>query len=708
MKTIIIFLLAFFLATNMCFSANIDQKKAEKVAIHFFYERVNQYEQVRLDEISIKEGFVEMEGAETVLYIFNLNRPGYVIVSASDLVYPVLGYSLNGKYSRTDPPVQFQGLINSYKLQVHYVIENPFVPERFILDEWDRLLTDDPAGLQVFKDEKDIEPMLKTTWGQGIYYNEMCPADPGGPGGHCVTGCVATALGQLVNYFRWPITGLGSYSYSWPPYGTLSADFGNTTYRWNEMGIYLLNSNLPVAEIISHLGISVDMEYSANSSGMTNHKGAYTLRTYFKYSPETQYVFRDSTNLDWDSLLVTHLDKHIPMYYAGWSNPWISGHAFICDGYQGDHHYHFNWGWDGAYDGYFYTDDLSPGGSNFNNAQELIINAFPDTVQYIYPYLCQGADTLKTFDGTIDDGSGPVYDYANDASCSWLIAPDDSVNNISISFLKFETDANDILTIYDGETSAAPVLGTYSGSALPDDVVSTGDKLFISFDSDAASTAPGWLLTYTSEIPVYCSGQVTLTTYWADTFSDGSGPRDYHNGSLCIWRIQPEGAGTVSLFFSSFSTEPENDEVKVYDLVTQELLGEYSGDIGSPGLVATSLSGQMFVTFSTNSSVTDEGWEAYYYADWVGVEEIPSNANVRVFPIPVREKLNISFEHFDAHNVKLDVLSVNAMVVYSEVYQSIGYDHVITINTEGIPNGIYILRISSGEETHYRKIVIQK
>lgn len=707
MRKYIIPLFILLFAANIALSANIDQKQAEKAAIHFFYERINQYENISLSDIKVEEVFVEIQDSETAFYIFNLNHPGFIIVAATDQIYPVLGYSFDGKYSPIDPPVQFQGLIYSYKLQVSYAIDNPFEPADFIRSEWDRLLTDDPNELIVYTDEKDIEPMLTTTWDQGSFYNELCPADAGGPGGHCVTGCVATALGQLVNYFRWPDTGLGSYSYSWPPYGTLSADFGNTTYRWDEMGVALYNTNLPVATILSHLGISVDMEYSANSSGMTNHKGAYTLRTYFKYSPETQYVFRDSTTMDWDSLLITHLDKHIPMYYAGWSNPWISGHAFICDGYQGDHHYHFNWGWGSSYDGYFYTDNLNPGGSNFNNAQELIINAFPDTVLYQYPYYCQGADTLKTFDGTIDDGSGPVYDYSDNASCSWLIAPDDSVNNITISFLKFETDASDVMTIYDGESSTAPVLGTYSGPTLPDDVVSSGDKVFITFDTDGSGVAPGWLLTYSSENPVYCSGLVQLTQYDSDTFSDGSGSRDYHNGTQCLWKILPEGAGTVSLFFDSFKTEEDADYVSVYDLVTLDLLGEYSGDMGQPGMVATSMSGQMFVTWSTNASITDEGWEAYYIADWVGVEELPNNLEIKVYPVPVKDELNISIRNTRASKVQIDLISVSGMTILSQEHSLAGKEN-ISIGTDNITNGIYILRIKTGGEYHFKKIVIQK
>lgn len=180
---------------------------------------------------------------------------------------------------------------------------------------------------------------------------------------------------------------------------------------------------------------------------MYNHKAAYSLRTYFKYSPQTQYVFRDSTSLDWDSLIIAHLDRRMPLYYAGWSVPNDQGHAFVCDGYQGTDYFHFNFGWSGSFDGYFYIDNLTPGGNNFNLAQELIINCYPDTVNYTYPSYCNSAlTTLKFREGTIDDGSGPLHNYQPTAVCNWLLMPqtdEDSISNITLTFDTFEINPSD-------------------------------------------------------------------------------------------------------------------------------------------------------------------------------------------------------------------------------------------------------------------------
>jgi hypothetical protein len=113
----------------------------------------------------------------------------------------------------------------------------------------------------------------------------------------------------------------------------------------------------------------------------------------------------------------------MPLYYAGWSVPNINGHAFVCDGYQNGDYFHFNFGWSGSDNGYYYLDNLTPGGNNFNLAQELIINIYPDTVNYTYPPYCSGSTSLTYKQGSFTDGSGPARDYLQGTDCSWLINP---------------------------------------------------------------------------------------------------------------------------------------------------------------------------------------------------------------------------------------------------------------------------------------------
>jgi hypothetical protein len=703
MKKFFVFLLVSATAIIML-AGTVSRNSARKVAVNFYYERVHQPYAVEYDEIGVDEVLELKRQGETLLYAINISRGGYVLVSAYNGVRPVPGYSFYGSFQAEGMPPQLEELIGIYMEQIAEASLLRLQATEEIKTEWERLSQGDPSRLKPLKDQKSVEPLLTTTWNQGQYYNEMCPADPAGPGGHCYAGCVATALGQVVNYFRWPETGTGSYSYSCPPYGTLSADYENTTYEWDKMEVKLTKSNLAVALLLYHLGIACDMVYGPNGSGMYNHKAAYALRTFFKYSPETVYVYRDSTTMDWDSLLVSHLDRAIPMYYAGWSLPNVYGHAFVCDGYQDGNYYHFNWGWGGSYDGYFYTDNLSPGGSNFNLAQEVIINAFPDTINYSYPYYCQGNSLLDGTGGTIDDGSGPVYDYQPATNCSWLIAPADSVEYITLEFLHFNTAKGDILSVYDGETTAAPLLGSFQGDDLPDDVSSGGDKMLITFVSSYSGGAPGWLLSYSSKIPVYCSGMTQMIEQ-SGYFSDGSGPGDYHNNTACMWMLDPPGASELTLFFTSFETEEAYDLVKVFDLETQQLLAEFSGNT-IPGPV-TSPSGRMFVTFSTNYTITAPGWEAWYETDLVGLDETKTLNRIEIYPNPAREKVNLSWMSAKPAKWRITLRSMTGRTVAEqEIIAGEGCNrHEMDVSL--LPAGMYLLEFSTEAGVLYKKVLVR-
>ena len=692
--------------STRAYSQPVQIAEAQKVARNFYFERINRIMPVEYNETGITSWEVEKFNGIDVSFIFRMSPAGYVIVSATKNIIPVLAYSFDPVEADDFLPPQFVAWTEQYKKQAEFAIINGLKPSASVEAEWGRLLTDDISVLNIVKNGKDVAPMLISTWDQGNYYNQMCPADPQGPAGHCYTGCVATAMGQLCYYFRWPDTGTGSYTYQHPDYGTISANFGETEYDWNGMTNHLSEQNPAVAELLFHLGVSVDMDYGPDGSGMWNHKAAYSLRTYFKYSPETEYLFRDSTNLDWDSVIVAHLDNGIPLYYAGWSVPNVNGHAFICDGYQGEEYFHFNWGWGGSWDGYFYIDTLTPGGSNFNLAQELVINCFPDTINYTYPLLCGGADTLYSTNGSVDDGSGPDYNYGNNTDCSWLISPqtvEDSITSIKIFFDKMDTEeGNDIVTVYDGETVSSPVLGQFSGNEIPDEIVSTGNKVLITFISNENTTAAGWFLHYFCEKPDWCSGMTDLTGE-ADTIDDGSGSFFYHNGTSCMWHIHPENATEITLEFQEFMTEEEKDFVKIVNGENSELLAKYSG-IYNQGFLPEPVicpSGDMYIIFSTNQTVTNQGWKASYTSIATGINNYSSEAYpVRIFPNPAKDEVNISMKLTDKQNIEITLINSEGIVKREFEILNASGNLNSSVNIEELPAGIYFI-IVRGETVNF-------
>jgi hypothetical protein len=696
MKKIIInlFLTLLFPAVSFTQGEFVKEESARTIAENFYFERVQSHGLTSADNIKAINIFTIKKDEVVLYYIINISTGGFVAVSAFNATPPVLCYAFSGRYEDGNPNENFRAWMEQYQRQIMFAINSRAVPTEETSARWKYLLETPMASIAPFSG-REVLPMLTTTWDQGTYYNGQCPADPAGVSGHCVTGCVATAMGQLLNYFRWPESGTGSYSYECPPYGTLSIDFDTANYKYDLMVPLAEHSNTELAELLYHLGVAVDMVYGPNSSGMYNHKAAYALKTYFKYSAQTQYIFRDTTSLDWDSLLVSHLARKIPMYYAGWSVPDTNGHAFICDGYQGENFYHFNWGWSGSYDGYFYTENLTPGGNNFNLAQELIINAVPDTSQYIYPAYCEGQKNYTALFGTFNDGSGPLYNYENEAGCSWLITPSDSVNGITLNFLKFDTDTNDFVTVYDGDSITDPVLGTFSGSDLPPSVTTTGNSMYVVFGSGADTAGDGFLASYESVIPVFCGGLVIMSAQ-TDTLADGSGNWNYHDNSACLWRIMPEGASSVTLYFTEFETESEFDVLKVYDLQAGQVLAEYSGSY-SPGVPdpVTSPSGKMFLTFNTNSTVTAPGWEAYYESNLVNVTDLEINEERLIFPNPTDGFLTIQSRNYTGSNLMINITDLSGRVVFSKEYQYSG-ENQIHLDLRQLSPGIYIMSSRTG------------
>ncbi len=699
--TALLFCISMLKAGNADF--RINKSEAAGYAAYFLKERLMQYDEGAAARLRVVDIKTIGDAAEPLMYAVNFDR-GFVVLSAAKNVWPVVAYAFEGSFTYPEKEQNVAAWLQQYERQLAHAAQTGAAPTPAIREAWQ--LFDQSRQPQPFR---DVEPMLTSKWDQGKYYNGMCPADPAGPAGHCYTGCVATAMGQLMYYFRFPQNGTGSYSYTLPDYGTLSADFGNTTYRWNEMVNQLSAVNDATAELLFHLGVAVDMVYGPTGSGMYNHKAAYALRTYFNYSPETQYVFRDSTSMDWDSLLMTHLDRHIPMYYAGWSVPNINGHAFIVDGYQGEHFYHFNWGWSGSYDGYFYTDELTPGGSNFNLAQELIINCFPDTVNHTYPGYCQGAHTLTSLAGTFGDGSGPNYPYLSMSDCSFLIDPQtaiDSVTSITLSFQRFNLGTGDEVTVYDGADASAPLLGTFTGNVLPPGVISTGNRMFVRFQSDDADTAAGFFASYRAQQPQWCSGLTTFTEP-TGTLSDGSGSFYYYNSNICMWYLQPDNGGEITLHFDAFDTEAEKDILRVFDPTTTNLLAEYSGYYPPDSLPTpvTSINGELYVTFTTNGEIRADGWSGWYDAASTGITGKGQPQSFTISPNPAGEMICIRSLNGKAPE-RIQIFNSLGMQVTGLRCSGHATNPVI-INTNGLKPGMYFVHICSGSNYCMQKLIVR-
>ncbi len=387
MKKIYFFTLCLLQLTIALFAKEVPLDLAKRVAINWMSERMN----IAPASFTVNKTYTLQQDGIPALYIFNLTPKSYVIISADDIASPVVAYSNEGYYSDSISIPAFEDLITGYKKEIVSAKNSNLQPLPQTKQSWDTYTIESSS----FKSDNratisNVSQILSTSWGQSGPYNYKCP-----DGGlsmilctgntHAVTGCVATAMAQVMKSHNYPTTGRDTHSYTHPTYGTLNADFGHTTYSWSNM----LNSypwwnilisdaqKIAVETLMVHCGISVDMNYGC-SSGAYDNAARNAFVNYFKYSIKTAILWRDNnyfTDNQWIALLKDELDNSRAIYYRGQGPD--GGHAFVIDGYEGENHFHVNWGWEGSDNGLFLFNALTPGNYQFNNVQAAIVNTIP-------------------------------------------------------------------------------------------------------------------------------------------------------------------------------------------------------------------------------------------------------------------------------------------------------------------------------------------
>ena len=268
------------------------------------------------------------------LYVFEQPKQGgFVIASADERAYPILGYNEIGTFREDSLPCCLKFILEEYGKQIAEARKQnlPRHTEKTENESW-----------------QNIEPLLTCAWHQRAPFNNLCPIDKY-TGERCATGCVATAMAQIMYYWKWPERGVGSYSYQTDNVeGTLTANFEETTYRWDLMKDEYKNGyddpENAVATLMYHCGVALNMDYSSSGSGAGSIISP--LKRYFNYSDAISFIRSDFENTIYKELLHKR-----PVEMSGSSNN--DNHAYICDGYRTDGFFHFNLGWGGSANSYY-------------------------------------------------------------------------------------------------------------------------------------------------------------------------------------------------------------------------------------------------------------------------------------------------------------------------------------------------------------------
>jgi len=416
MKKIFLGLLTIMVSVTL-FAAPRTMEEAAQIAAQF----TNQQPRLRMAHKSpraaanmrLAHKALQNNSEAAAYYVFNQEgNNGFVIVSADDrTAEDVLGYTENGSFDMNTANPNLKWWLERYTKQITALqskpenAEQPRVRKAVQVTAISNILNNN-AGQEI-------------KWSQGTPYNNLCPVDSF-DNTRCVTGCVATAASQVMYYYRWPQQGTGYSSYTWDnctdyeydevkhKYNieecisytshTLSANYGQTTYDWNNMkssysGSYTQAQGNAVATLMYHAGVASSMEYGGNSvgSGTTTDNMAYALATYFKYKYtkviamyDNIYAVHDDVPFEYNvtadqfkNYFNTELEANRPVIMSGWTAE-SGGHEFVACGRDTQNRFYINWGWAGSDNGYFAITSLTPDDCDFSEELDAIIGLRPD------------------------------------------------------------------------------------------------------------------------------------------------------------------------------------------------------------------------------------------------------------------------------------------------------------------------------------------
>lgn len=651
----------------------------------------------RAAEYELKDcEYLEKDGA-ICLGVLHFDH-GFLVMSAEDAVMPVLAYDFEGSIDLEDLAPGVSYFLDFYQQEIVVARQAGITPSEEVQAAWEALRH---PSLRSTLAEVVVAPLIRSKWNQNKYYNYLCPKDanaPSGYDGRVPNGCVAIAMSQIIFYYRYPASGTGNHT-NYTEYGNFHVNFAQQHYNYEAMCNQLSYHNNEVAKLIFHCGTAVDMMYGSDGSGAYSGDVPGAMSSYFRYSSDAVHVSRhhhsDST---WHHMLKEDLDAGRPVYYSGYSSE--GGHAFICDGYNSDEYFHFNFGWGGSGDGYYITEGSDPALDvvhGYGFGQSAIFNLHP--METNYPPYCQDM-SITAVNGTLADGSGP-FDYQDNAYCTYLIT-DPKQYSVVITMTDFATQQDhDYLRFWDGLPADTNLLLELSGTvAANTNFTFNTDSLFITFETDDSLTDAGWNLSYScNREGLGCGSHVTseLSGVITDNSDDGY---HYRDNSNCSWVIRIQNVETITFTFEEMSISPE-DHLDFYDVSTAPsiLLGSYSGNTLPDPLIC--YTNRVKVVFVSDNFLNAEGFRVLWDASGTGIVE--EQAGVKVYPNPASDLIHVDF---DDPKESCEVVLYD-MVGNVQYRQTLSMGNRVEIPVKQLTNGLYIMSLRDGEHTTYRKIMVK-
>lgn len=273
--------------------------------------------------------------AGNAYYVFNAeSNGGFVVVAGDDRMPDILGYAEKGNFNTTKIPTNVKWLMDYYAKIAQSLKGSK----------------EAKATRRAATERAEVLPLMKTTWDQGDPYNLHCPEIEGNK---ALTGCVATAMAQVINFLQWPLTEVKDIpTYQTSTTNTKVAALPAKKFNWYNM------TEDEIAWLMRYCGQSVLMNYSTSESGAAPSNIPSALSSFFGFSKNTRLVVhQDIDDAKWEEMMYNEVNLGRPVIYSGFQG--TSGHSFVLHGYK-EGKFMVNWGWGGDFDGYFTLTNLAP------------------------------------------------------------------------------------------------------------------------------------------------------------------------------------------------------------------------------------------------------------------------------------------------------------------------------------------------------------
>ena len=556
--------------------------------------RMQQAEKAEAVTAPVEIAYTQMQvDNEPAVYVFN-GEDGFVLVSAEDDARAILGYSDHGRFDATDMPENMQFWLQMYADELaRYEANKPVLKAGQVsMHRAKRAATDSYPT---------ITPILgDVEWGQDEPYNNLCPTVGGE---RSVTGCVATAISQIMYVHKYPTKGTGSKTYTTGSHGLqLSVNFGATTYDWGNMLPYYKNNYNStqanaVATLMYHVGVAADMDYDPDGSGAISSAALANMGRYFGYDKGIQTLPKDyMKEEDILNAIVADLEIGHPVYVSGATKN-KEGHAFVCDGIKSDGYLHINWGWNGVSNGYFALSALDPdqqgtGGSAsdmaFTEGVEVFAGIQPDKGGKATPLV-----TVKSL--TMTSGTEISRNAKVAVSLDGFTSVGIATAAGTLGYYIYDTNDNLIKTVpigtFDLPTGYGYAEPIAVSAAIPNNIANGSYEMEVGYTDDAETIHP-ILVKGKGVVRTPMTVTSTTITFGEGTGSGGGTTEPAAITGIDITNVDQSNVWSIDLYSSYFWSDYESDNEVLINLTLNSgsetsVIGSYAMDPTNSGAVGT-------------------------------------------------------------------------------------------------------------------------